>query len=57
MINTLDEYGHPYNRTMPYQLVPMEYQGWVFFAFMVIMFVLILYLFYMIATDPRLEDT
>jgi hypothetical protein len=52
----VNEYGVPYNVTMPQQSIPLEYQGYIFLAFMAVAIILMLYMFYMIATDPRLEE-
>lgn len=35
------------------QIIPMEYQGWVFLIYMVVSFILIGYMFYIIATDKK----
>lgn len=57
MITTGDAaWGAEWSEPMPYQIIPLEYQGYVFIAFVAISFVLITYMFYMIATDPRLEN-
>lgn len=37
---------------IPWQLVPEGYQGYLFLAFIVCAFLVILYGFYLIATDP-----
>ena len=52
----VDAYGVPYNSPLPPQVIPIEYQGYVFLIFMVISFIVILYMFYIIATDPCLEE-
>ena len=58
MITPVEDYvwGAEWSEPMPYQIIPMEYQGYMFLAFMIISFILICYMFYMIATDPRLEE-
>lgn len=39
----------------PFQIIPLEYQGGMFLAFVMIAFGLILYGFYVIATDRTIE--
>lgn len=41
------------NETMPYQIIPLEYQGWAFLIFAAVGIAFLLYGIYMIATDPR----
>ena len=36
---------------IPWQLIPMQYQGWAFLVFMFASFIAMLYAFYLIATS------
>ena len=53
MVQGVDAWGVPYDATMPQQIVPLEYQGWIFLIFMLVGYIVIMYMFYRIATDER----
>jgi len=46
----------PYCRVTLPQLIPMEYQGWLFLIFMTVSFILIIYAFYLIVTGNGISD-
>jgi len=46
----------PYCRVTLPQLIPMEYQGWLFLIFMTVSFILIIYAFYLIVTGKGIPD-